>query len=157
MPITTNNRSILRKYLIGAASLLLAASIGMSTAFAKESGGKKEGTADSKASAESPEWTKYETELERQIVGKWFPPAGQEVYKPVTVELRIRKDGRLSKSDILKSSQIPDVDAAALNAVKDAAPYSPFPEGVKKEDFAKFEINFDKSDIDFKRKVVRKI
>lgn len=150
----TRSRSILKKSFVAAASILLASSIGTSSAFAQGS----DKAADAKAAAsDGSEWNGYLDGLQEQVLGKWFPPSGIEHYKGVKVEMRIRKDGRLSKADITKSSQIREVDLAAKKAVVNAAPYKPFPDGIKKEDFARFEIKFDKSDIAFKRRIVRKI
>jgi TonB family protein len=157
MFMPSHKSSILRKFLIAGTSLLVVAGVGMSSAFAKDSKSASEKADSSAAASDGSEWTSYETGLEEEILGKWFPPTGQEVYKAVKVEMRIRKDGHLSKADIVKSSQIADVDAAARKAVTDAAPFKAFPQGVKKEDFAKFQINFDKSDIDLKRKIIKKV
>ncbi|MDZ4834381.1 MAG: TonB C-terminal domain-containing protein [Candidatus Melainabacteria bacterium] len=158
-PRLANSQQTLRKYLIAATSILLAASISACPAFAKESGKEIKKSAEIQAAADStdPAWNAYVEELEKQVIGKWFPPSGIRNYKFVKIELRIRKDGFLSRTNLSRSSQIQVVDEAAEKAIKDAGPFKPFPEGIKKTDFATFEVKFDKSDIDAKRKIVRKI
>lgn len=156
MSTQERNGVIVRKYLVAVTSILLVtAIIGSLPAFADESKKETEKAADTKA-ADSSEWDAYTDELQEQIVGKWFPPSGIRHYKGVKFELRIRKDGKLSRVNLTKSSQIIKVDEAARKAVNRAAPYKPFPDGIKKE-FANFEVNLDKSEIDLKRKIVRKI
>lgn len=153
----SSNRSVVLKGSLIAGILLFATEACLCPALAQKADSDKASSKHGKKAEVDPHWAPYIQDLQAQIVGKWFPAEGQEVYKAVVVEVRIRKDGRLSKADILKSSTIPDVDKAARKAVLDAAPFKAFPDDVKKEDFANFEINFDKVDIDRKETVVRKI
>ncbi len=165
MPVSIQNMSAecsrlgLRTCLAAAASILLATSIGAHSAFAKDSKNETKTKTETKSEAvvEDPAWDSYAEGIEQQVLGKWFPPAGVDQYKGVILEVRIRKDGRLSNTVISKSSQIDAVDAAAKKAITDAAPFKPFPEGIKVEDFARFEIKLDKADVSLKRRIVRKI
>ncbi len=47
----------------------------------------------------------------------------------VQVQFTIRRDGSLLDAKVVGSSSSKSLDAAALSAVRDAAPYPPFPEG----------------------------
>lgn len=154
----TCSRSILRKYIVAATSIILGTSIGTCSAFAEESKKETEKTADSQAAvSDGSEWDAYANEVEKQVLRKWFPPRGIKVYKAVRVAMRIRNDGRLSGVHITRSSQIGVVDEAARKAVRNAAPFKPFPDGLKKENFANFEIRFDRWDVTSKRKIIRKL
>jgi TonB family protein len=148
-----------KKYLVAATAILLTISNSACPGLAKESEKETDKKADTTAATvpDNSAWDAYVDDLEKQIIGKWFPPSGISKYKGVKVEIRIRKDGRLSRTNVTRSSQILKVDEAAKKAINNAAPYKPFPDGVKKEDFATFEVKLDKSDIDAKRKIVRKI
>ncbi len=139
------SRSILRESLVAITAILLATSIGTFPAFAQDD------------VSNASEWDAYIVDLEKQVLGKWFPPPGIKAYKAVKVEMRIRKDGRLSRTSMTKSSQILVVNEAAVNAVNKAAPFKPFPDSLKGKDFATFEVKFDKSDIALKRRIIRKI
>ena len=166
--VTSRNSLLGRSVIAGVVVLFAIAAMG-SPAFSKQRESDVEPTpTDAEKKAEKnavkeaaqpvdPQWTDYMNDLQSQIVGKWFPPAGQDVYKPVAVEVRVRKDGRLSKADIVLSSQIPDVDKAARQAVLDAAPFKAFPTGVKAADFARFELKFDQVKIDRKESIIRKL
>jgi TonB family protein len=163
-----SRKSLLGKCLLAGAAVLFATSVFSSTAFARQresdvepipTEAEKRAAKNAEKNANQPvdpQWTDYMNELQSQIVGKWFPPSGQDVYKPVAVEIRVRKDGKLSKADIVLSSQIPDVDRAARKAVLDAAPFKAFPAGVK-GDFARFELKFDQVKVDRKESIIRKL
>jgi TonB family protein len=141
----TCSRLFLRVYLVATSVILLATSIGTFPAFAEND------------VSNASEWDAYVVDLEKKVLSKWFPPPGIKAYKGVKVEMRIRKDGRLSRTSMTKSSQILVVNQAAVKAVKDAAPFKPFPDSLKGKDFATFEVKFDKYDIALKRRIVRKI
>ena len=65
-------------------------------------------------------------ELQRRIKMNWDPPKGNES-KRVVLLFKIAKDGRLLSCRVFKSSGLQNADAAALNAVKLAAPFRPLP------------------------------
>lgn len=68
----------------------------------------------------------YVNELKRNIRWNWKVPKGNES-KRVELFLRIAKDGRLIILNVKKTSEIGDVDNAALNAVKKCLPLNPLP------------------------------
>lgn len=68
----------------------------------------------------------YVNELKRDIRWNWKAPSGSE-NKKVELFLRIAKDGRLVILNVKKTSEVGDVDNAALNAVKKCLPLDPLP------------------------------
>lgn len=73
-----------------------------------------------------PDFGPYMRELQRRIKMNWDPPKGNES-KRVVLLFKIAKDGRLLSCRVFKSSGLQNADAAALNAVKLAAPFRPLP------------------------------
>ena len=73
-----------------------------------------------------PDFGPYMRELQRRIKMNWDPPKGNES-KRVVLLFKIAKDGRLLSCSVFKSSGLQNADAAALNAVKLAAPFRPLP------------------------------
>lgn len=142
---------------VGAALLLLSAT-GFDGAFAQDAkkGADKSAEKNAASTASSADWDPYLKGMTEQILSKWVTPERVGQYKNIKIEIRVRKDGKLANSNLTKSSQIVSVDEACKKAVTKAAPFQPFPAGVK-EEFAKFEVNFDKGDIASKRSIVRKI
>ncbi len=151
--LTAYRISTVRKGAIALTTLMLATSFAVPSAIAKGAASSK----DKAAAVESSSWTDYKKDLETEVIGKWFPPTGQEVYKSVVVEFRVRNDGKLSKTDFVKATGIPDVDKSAMQAVITAAPFKSFPADANKRDFAKFEITFDKAKLDRKQSVMREL
>lgn len=74
----------------------------------------------------------YMNELQRRIKMNWEPPV-EARGKVVKILLKISKDGSLLSSEIQKSSGIPEVDEAALDAVRVSAPFRPLPPECKKD------------------------
>lgn len=68
----------------------------------------------------------YVNELKRNIRLNWRPAKGHEG-KNVELFLRIAKDGRLIILNVKRTSEIGEVDNAALNAVKKTLPLNPLP------------------------------
>lgn len=66
----------------------------------------------------------YVNELKRNIRWNWKAP---KVNKRVELFLRIAKDGRLVILNVKRTSEIGEVDNAALNAVKKCMPLNPLP------------------------------
>lgn len=137
-----------------AAALLLLGVAGVDRALAEDAKDSAATATDSVSS--SSEWDAYLKGMSDQILAKWVTPAKVGQYKNIKIEMRVRKDGKLANSNLTKSSQIVSIDTASKKAVIKAAPFKPFPEGFK-EEFAKFEVNFDKGDIASKRSIVKKI
>lgn len=68
----------------------------------------------------------YVNELRRNVRLNWKIPQGNENNK-VELFLRIAKDGKLIILNVKKTSEIGNVDNAALNAVKKCVPLTPLP------------------------------
>lgn len=73
-----------------------------------------------------PDFGPYMRELQRRIKMNWEPPKGNES-KRVVLLFKIAKDGRLLSVSVFKSSGLQNVDQAAINAVKVAAPFRALP------------------------------
>ena len=73
-----------------------------------------------------PDFGPYMRELQRRIKMNWEPPKGNES-KRVVLMFKIAKDGRLLSVSVFKSSGLQNVDQAAINAVKVAAPFRALP------------------------------
>lgn len=67
----------------------------------------------------------YVSEMKRNIRWHWRAPKSGS--KRVELFLRISKDGRIIILNVKKSSEVGDVDNAALSAVRNSAPFSPIP------------------------------
>lgn len=68
----------------------------------------------------------YVNELKRDIQWNWKVPKGYE-NKKVELFLRIAKDGKLIILNVKRTSEVGEVDNAALNAVKKCVPLNPLP------------------------------
>ena len=88
-----------------------------------------------------PDFGPYMRELQRRIRANWDPPKGNES-KRVVLMFKIAKDGRLLSCRVLKSSGLPNADAAAMNAVKATAPFKPLPAGYR-ESSVDIQFTFD--------------
>lgn len=73
-----------------------------------------------------PDFGPYMRELQRRIKMNWEPPKGNES-KRVVLLFKIAKDGKLLSVSVYKSSGLQNVDQAAINAVKVAAPFRALP------------------------------
>lgn len=73
----------------------------------------------------------YVNELKRNIRWNWKSPKSGE-NKRVELFLRIAKDGRLIILNVKRTSEVSEVDNAALNAVKKCLPLNPLPSKYKK-------------------------
>ena len=73
----------------------------------------------------------YVKELKRNIRWNWKAAKGAD-NNGVELFLRIAKDGRLIILNVKKTSEVADVDNAALNAVKHSEPLAPLPAQYKK-------------------------
>jgi TonB family protein len=79
----------------------------------------------------------YMRELQRKIKKAWYPPKGNES-KRIKVAFKVHKDGTISKLKLVISSGVDVADEAATQAVENAAPFAPLPDGVGEE----IDINF---------------
>ena len=73
-----------------------------------------------------PDFGPYMRELQRRIKRRWNPPRGNRS-KRVVLMFKVSKDGRLLSLSVHTSSEKPESDEAAINAVKAAAPFRPLP------------------------------
>jgi TonB family protein len=76
-------------------------------------------------------------EMQRRIKKSWFPPKGNES-KRIKVTFKVSKDGSAHKVKLLSSSGVSIADDAAIQAISDASPFAPLPDGVGDE----IDINF---------------
>ena len=77
-----------------------------------------------------PDFGPYMRELQRRIKMNWDPPNG-DASKRVILLFKISKDGRLLSCSVHKSSGLPKVDKAAIQAVQLSAPFKPLPDAYK--------------------------
>lgn len=73
----------------------------------------------------------YVNELKRNVRWNWKAPKVQDG-KSVELFLRIAKDGRLIILNVKRTSEVGEIDEAALNAVRKTTPLNPLPSGYKK-------------------------
>ncbi len=69
---------------------------------------------------------RYMQQLQHRVKKYWRPSRVKE-NQSVTVLFRIASDGSLAELGIRKSSGNPDMDQAALKAVRNSAPFAPVP------------------------------
>lgn len=79
----------------------------------------------------------YMKELQRKIKKNWFPPKGPES-KRIKVSFKLHKDGTIGRLKLVTSSGLAVEDDAATQAVENAAPFAPLPDGAGDE----VDINF---------------
>jgi TonB family protein len=68
----------------------------------------------------------YMTDMKRKIKRAWLPPKGHETDKVIVV-FKIHQNGEISDLRLERSSGDPSSDNVALSAIKQAAPFWPFP------------------------------
>ena len=88
-----------------------------------------------------PLYDPYAVDLQKRIKRAWFPPKGLED-KRVKVVFELNKDGRMTNLRILISSGLQLVDEAARQAVKNAAPFRPLPDGAPNKVSVEFTFDF---------------
>ena len=96
---------------------------------------KNNKTVSENSSAEKKDYRKdldrYMVTLQQKVQKNWQCPKniGKE---SATVSFVIKKDGRLLSPQLIQSSKSEDLNKAAINAIKFAAPYDPLPESYPK-------------------------
>ena len=83
----------------------------------------------------------FMADLERRIKRNWEPPRAKDS-KRVKVRFFLKRDGQVVDMELLESSGEPDSDKAALQAIRMAAPFRPFPAAVR-DDILPIEFTFD--------------
>lgn len=68
----------------------------------------------------------YLADLQRRIRRQWFPPKGSGKER-IQLIFRVHRDGSITNLRIVTPSGSSIANHAALNAVKDASPFSPLP------------------------------
>ncbi|HBR22835.1 MAG TPA: hypothetical protein DD713_09885 [Nitrospiraceae bacterium] len=79
----------------------------------------------------------YMMRLKDKIEGIWQYPsdaAMRGIYGDLYLSFTIKKNGSLSKVELVRTSGYRSLDEAAIKALKDAAPYWPLPEDWKEEE-----------------------
>jgi len=81
---------------------------------------------------QSSEFAPYLSEVKRRIENRWqIPSYAREVglTGKLVLVFTITWEGNISRLEITKTSGVSILDQAAAQAVRDAAPYAPFPQG----------------------------
>lgn len=68
----------------------------------------------------------YMKELQKKVKSNWLPPKSEK-NTHVVAKFQIAKDGSLKSVSVLESSSVKEADAAAIAAIKAAAPFEPLP------------------------------
>lgn len=107
---------------------------GPATGSGGSTGGTGNGGGDGGGEVDMGPWMR---EMQRRIKKAWFPPKGNES-KRIKVTFKVNKDGSVRKVKLLLSSGVSIADDAAIQAINDASPFQPLPDGVGDE----IDINF---------------
>jgi TonB family protein len=70
----------------------------------------------------------YMSNLQHKIKEHWYPPRLPQD-KSVKLSFNISRDGTCSNVQVAASSGVPNMDKAALRAIKQSAPFEPLPAG----------------------------
>ena len=73
------------------------------------------------------DWAPYMSALQKRIRLAWYPPRGPET-KRVKVIFTVQSNGEMSNLRLVRGSGVAIVDAAALKAVENSAPFRHLPE-----------------------------
>lgn len=84
------------------------------------------------ATAPNVDFGPYMKRMQDKIKSYWAPPA-MDLNAQIVVKYRILKNGSLDSYGISASSGSQELDNAAIEALKKAAPFEPLPEGFNKE------------------------
>lgn len=80
----------------------------------------------------NPYWKNYIPSVQKRVKKNW-KYRGDSKPKQAVLFFKVSKDGKLLFVKVVESSENEDFDNIAVNAVKSAAPFEPFPENVKSE------------------------
>ena len=72
----------------------------------------------------------YFNEVKRRVESFWKFPDGVSGEQKAAVVFILDRDGNLLKADILESSDV-HLNASAIDAMKNASPFPPMPDGLK--------------------------
>lgn len=79
-------------------------------------------------------YASYLLGVKRRIESRWgYPPEAHGLMGNLLVTFAITRDGRLTNLQLTETSGIAPLDNEAIRAIRDAAPFAPFPERLKFE------------------------
>jgi TonB family protein len=84
-----------------------------------------------------PKYRPYFQVLRKEITGHWEEPAlaASEPSKgSLLMEFTLEREGELRVASVVRSSGVRGLDFAAVEAVKKAAPFDPFPKKIKEKE-----------------------
>ncbi len=116
------------------AIVIIAGSSGINqTAIAANNAGYQNSQAgNSNGGVQNADFGPYMKRMQDKIKSYWRPPI-KDKNAQIVVKYRIRKDGTLDSYGILSSSGYQDLDSAAIEALRSAAPFEPLPASFNKE------------------------
>lgn len=79
-------------------------------------------------------YASYLLGVKRRIESRWgYPPDARGLTGDLLVTFAITRDGRLTDLNLTETSGIAPLDNEAIRAIREAAPFAPFPERMKFE------------------------
>lgn len=88
------------------------------------------------------DWGPYMANLQRRIKSQWMPQRYPNSNR-VMVEFNISRSGELSGLRLTQSSGSPVVDEAAMQAVRNSAPFPPLPQGAEEKVLIQFTFDYN--------------
>ena len=99
-------------------------------------GGGDDSASDSQKAAQRAAKARYIDAWSRRVeeYGNRYYPAPEALDGQLRIRVVIGRDGQLRQAEVIQSSQQPELDRAALDTVRGAAPYRPFDRGMGERD-----------------------
>lgn len=99
-------------------------------------GGGDDSASDSQKAAQRAAKARYIDAWSRRVeeYGNRYYPAPEALDGQLRIRVVIGRDGQLRQAEVIQSSQQPELDQAALDTVRGAAPYRPFDRGMGERD-----------------------
>ncbi len=99
-------------------------------------GGGDDSASDSQKAAQRAAKARYIDAWSRRVeeYGNRYYPAPKALDGQLRIRVVIGRDGQLREAEVIQSSQQPELDQAALDTVRGAAPYRPFDRGMGERD-----------------------
>jgi protein TonB len=94
----------------------------------------------------APRFKSYNTTVRGAVARHWLlPPEAKSNFQPgrFTAIMTLDREGRVVVIAVEESSGSPSLDYAAMEALRGAAPYEPFPEELAHNDQLSFRLHFD--------------
>ncbi|WP_136066558.1 energy transducer TonB, partial [Modicisalibacter radicis] len=94
------------------------------------------GGSESQKAAQRAAEARYIDAWSRRVeeYGNRYYPAPEALDGQLRIRVVIGRDGQLRQAEVIQSSQQPELDQAALDTVRGAAPYRPFDRGMGERD-----------------------